>query len=225
MEAAFVGYQPNKEKNMKPNWIRAALLAVLSLACALAQAGVIASDSTYGVFDRSAGSRVFNVTGHGMVNDVNITIDFSKCDDPPIGPNGNRCIGTGSGFPGEIEFRLMGSDGRTVVNLVNEGTYTSGAGRFTVTFDDEAGAGVGGRLASGSYRPVGALAAFDGMDMFGSWSLLIRDARGGDPLEYFSSTLEIGEAPVPEPANPGILGIGMLGMWAARRRVARRRNE
>lgn len=209
---------------MKLNWIRGAVLAALTLAGAAAQAGVIVSDSTYRPFDGSSGSVLFNVTSHGAIKDLDITIDFSKCDDPKIGPTGTECIGTGRGFPSEIEFRLMGPNGYGTVTLVAPATYRTGSGRVTVTFDDEAATQVGPDLASGTYRPVGPLSMFDGRDMFGTWSLLIRDISGGDPLEYFSSTLAIDDGagpvpvPVPEPAMAGMLGIGLLGMCAVRRR-------
>lgn len=205
---------------MKESLFKAAIAAACCLAGASAQADVMVSNSTYGVFDGSSGSRIFNVGSHGTVGDVNITIDFSKCDDPPIGPGGTACIGTGEGWPNEIEFRLMGPNG-TTVDLVTAGTYFEGSGRFLITFDDEAGSTVGGQVQNGAFRPVGTLAELDGMDMFGSWSLMIADLGFGDPLEYFSATLAISDgdaAEVPEPATAGILGLGMLGLLGARRR-------
>lgn len=205
---------------MRSSFIVAALCAVFGLAGG-AQAGVITSaDSTYGNFDFKTGTRTLNIGSHGTINDVNLTIDFSKCDDPPIGPSGTKCIGIGRAFPNEMAFRLTGPDGRTV-ELVSFGTYTSGSGRVTVTYDDEALAPAGTALRSGTYRPVNALSAFDGMDMFGTWLLSMTDAGPGDPLEYFGSRLEISGdvvAAVPEPATVGIMGIGLAGLFAARRR-------
>jgi hypothetical protein len=204
----------------------AVLCAALALAGA-AQAGVVTTNSEYGNFDGMVGSRNLTIGSHGTVTDVNLTVDFSKCDDPAIGPNGTECIGIGDAFPDEIGIYLTSPTGQKIT-LVAPGTYQGGSGRVTVTFDDEAGSAVGPVLQSGSFRPIDALSAFDGLDMFGTWLLQLEDTGYGDPLEYFASRLEIGgsatEPPpppptdVPEPGSAAIVALGLAGLVGARRR-------
>src|SRR5690348_15307644 len=94
----------------------AVLCAALALAGA-AQADVIATNSTYGNFDGITGTRNLVINSHGTVTDVNLTVDFSKCDDPAIGPSGTACIGEGDGFADEMSLYLT-SPGGQMITLV-----------------------------------------------------------------------------------------------------------
>src|SRR5688500_12096447 len=97
----------------------ASLLAgmIMTLAATGAHAEVIYTDTTYRDFDASSGLVTFDVTTHGLINDLNIAVEFSKCDNPFIDPQGTACVGRDTPFEDEIVMRLIGPDGR-VLSLI-----------------------------------------------------------------------------------------------------------
>jgi hypothetical protein len=211
---------------MKATFIKtAAAVAALVLSAGAAQANTIATDATYGVFDSSQGTRLLHIARHGTITDLNITIDFAKCGLVAAGPADTACPNAASAFENEINFALVSPNGTTVqlIPISSFGAARGGIGRVGVTFDDEASSALGIQVQAGSFRPGGLLSTFDGMDMFGDWSLFIRDNNNRDPLSYFSSRLDVSTvaADVPEPATAAIFGLGMLGIGAARRRARR----
>ena len=184
------------------------------------------SNTTYGVFDGDTGSRSVTVTagdvapGAGTLFDVNITVEFSKCGGANIGPSGSACLDGSFSFNNEIVFQLT-SPGGAIINLVEEDTFSGqepGAGRLSITFDDEATDPAGGSaIVAGSFNPVQALSAFDAESAIGEWTLTLGDTVPEDPLEFFSFVLTL-TTDVPEPITLSLFGAGLAGMALVRRR-------
>lgn len=168
--------------------------------------------------------------GNGIIQDVDITIDFSKLS------NLNDLVP--QPWYSEIGFALKSPTG-TLVDLIPVGTFLDPFDSFgifdntpgftgVIKFDDAAAAFVNagpiaGRPNAGTFKPINGLSAFNGENAQGTWELWIEDSIGANPLLFSSFTLSIqtGPAVVPEPGSIIMGGMSLLALagyaWRKRR--------
>lgn len=102
--------------------------------------------------------------------------------------------GTARPYYDEVSFKIKAPDG-TIINLLNTDTYgigTAPLGVLTTVFEDGGSAILAGSLpANGTFAPAQSLAAFNGLNPNGIWTLLAEDAASFDPLcvESFAVTV------------------------------------
>ena len=114
-----------------------------------------------------------SVTGASSILDLNVKLDISHT------------------YDGQLTATLFAPDGTPVELFSNVG----GSGNnFTATeFDDAAATSIATGTApfTGTFQPEGSLAAFNGLDAAGTWTLEISDNAKGDTGTLNSWSLEI----------------------------------
>jgi subtilisin-like proprotein convertase family protein len=151
------------------------------------------------ICDLCTATATLDFTGHGRVLDVNALVDITHSWDEDL-------------------IISLSHGGRTVVLSDRQGG--SGGANYTGTvFDDQASVAINAGFAyapyTGSFSPQQALSAFNDFDAFGLWTLTVSDNEIGDQgvINRFGIT-----AAVPEPGSFALLGLGLAGFAAVRRR-------
>jgi hypothetical protein len=141
------------------------------------------SNTTPGGVDAGSITRTVNVSGVGIIGDVNVAVEFNNVDGGPCHLNPSYSLSN------ELSMSIEGPGGMKV-NLINQSTYSASApgvpNPVMVTFDDEAGSTASGVPVSGSFRPVQSLSAFDGQNADGIWTLTFTDNVGADDSCFYS---------------------------------------
>jgi hypothetical protein len=173
------------------------------------------------VVDGNGRSTDLTFTDTGVISDVNVFIDFTKCDDPLL--SDGTCSGSNFSFNREIVFSLTSALG-TVVDLILQDTYSGSTpgDRVGILFDDDAQSTVGGSsLNSGTFSPIGSLSDFNGENLLGDWTLSFTDTVGADPLSLNAWRIDVtvnDSTSVPEPTSIALLGLGLAGISFSRKK-------